>query len=91
MRPESGLATVDLSRTLTAGVRLGFRTARGTSFFLIQLRSKTGGSLEEMENLAAIGRGGDKLASSQAYPPKKTDPVALALRVLYIPSHSIPR
>lgn len=41
-------------------------------------------------NLAAAGRGGDKLASSQAYPPEKTDPVALALRVLSIPSHSIP-
>ena len=36
-----------------------------------------------------LGVGGNKLASSQAYPPKKeTDPIAL--RVLSIPSHSIP-
>ena len=35
---------VDLSRTLTAGVGLGLRTVRETSFCLIQLGPKTGGS-----------------------------------------------
>lgn len=34
---------VDLSRTITAGVGLGLRTVRGTSFCLIQLGPKTGG------------------------------------------------
>ena len=83
---------VDLSRTITAGVGLGLRTVRETSFCLIQLGPKTGGSLGEMgrPNPAAAERGGDKLASSQAYPPqKKTNPIALALRVLSIPSHFI--
>lgn len=39
---------VDLSRTITAGVGLGLRTVRETSFCLIQLGPKTGGSLGEM-------------------------------------------
>ena len=39
---------VDLNRTITAGVGLGLRTVRGTSFCLIQLGPKTGGSLGEM-------------------------------------------
>lgn len=81
---------VDLSHTITAGVGLGLRTVRGTSFCLIQLGPKTGGSLGEMGRPSrAAGRGGDKLVKKQAYPPQKeTDPIAL--RVLSIPSHSIP-
>jgi len=39
---------VDLSRTMIAGVGLGLRTVRGTSFCLIQLGPKTGGSWGEM-------------------------------------------
>ncbi|KAL0294107.1 UNVERIFIED_CONTAM: hypothetical protein Scaly_3128500 [Sesamum calycinum] len=81
---------VDLSRTLTAGVGLGLRTVRGTSFCLIQLGPKTGGSLGEMGKASSYRRGGDSLLLHKLIPHKKTDPVALAFRVLSIPSHSIP-
>ena len=87
---------VDLSRTIIAGVGLGLRTVRGTSFCLIQLGPKTGEAEERWGNPTAAGRdgqerGGDKLVKKQAYSPtpkKQTDPIAL--RVLSIPSQSIP-
>lgn len=81
---------VDLSRTLTAGVGLGLRTVRGTSFCLIQLGPKTGGSLGDMGKASSYHQGGDSLLLHKLIPHKKTDPVALAFRVLSIPSHSIP-
>jgi len=102
---------VDLSRTIIAGVGLGLRTVRGTSFCLIQLGPKTGEVEERWGDPTAAGRdgqerGGDKLVKKQAYcptPKKQTDPArkrmrfsnkalipCLLLRVLSIPSQSIP-
>ena len=51
---------------------------------------RPGEVLERWGDPAAAGRGGDKLVKKRAYPPKKTDPIALALRVLSILSHFIP-
>ncbi|KAL0295211.1 UNVERIFIED_CONTAM: hypothetical protein Scaly_3108200 [Sesamum calycinum] len=62
---------VDLSRTLTAGVGLGLRTVRGTSFCLIQLGPKTGGSLGEMGKASSYRRGGDSLLLHKLIPHKK--------------------
>ncbi|KAL0302781.1 UNVERIFIED_CONTAM: hypothetical protein Sangu_3078500 [Sesamum angustifolium] len=43
-----------------------------------------------MGKASSYRRGGDSLLLHKLIPQKKTDPVALAFRVLSIPSHSIP-
>ena len=81
---------VDLSRIILAGVGLGLRTVHGTSFCLIQLGPKTGGSWGEMGRPSCCrsgrtGKGaGKSLWRSKLLPPPPKDPIAL--HVLSIPS-----
>ncbi|KAM1716533.1 hypothetical protein ACFX15_023542 [Malus domestica] len=71
---RQGKLLVRESRVLEDSERLKAQSGRKLDLRSnFELRSKTGGSLGEMErpNPAAAEHGRDKLASSQAYPPKK--------------------